>query len=242
MMPVQDLNPTRRFPVLTYALIAINVIVFIWQLSFSPEQLEQVFRSFAIVPANATQLGWFAPETLVDILRSMFFHGGWDHILGNMLYLYLFGDNLEDRLGMIPFLILYFVSGYVAAYAQIAIDPTSTIPMVGASGAIAGVLGGYLIMFPGVKVRGIIPLGRVASMAEWPALYVLGMWFVLQLVNGFAALGAPAAYGGGVAFFAHIGGFVAGLVLTFVFMRLVPQPPAQERRQMLYQRAQRYNY
>jgi membrane associated rhomboid family serine protease len=239
MLPVQDINPTRRFPILTYALIALNAIIFVWELSFSQNQLQNIFLDLAVVPANATALGLFAPETLLDSIRSMFFHGGWEHILGNMLYLYLFGDNVEDRLGKIGFLALYFISGFVASYAQILIDPTSPIPMVGASGAIAGVLGSYLILFPGVKVRGIIPIGRISSMQEWPALYVLGMWFVLQLVNGFGSLGA-AEYGGGVAFFAHIGGFVAGLVLTFLITRLVPQPPAEQRRDALYQRAQRY--
>ena len=240
MLPIQDINPRRRFPILTYGLIAINVIVFIWELSFSQTQLQQMFLNLSAVPSLATSAGLFAPETLLDILRSMFFHGGWDHILGNMLYLFLFGDNVEDRLGKIGFLVLYFVCGYIAGYAQILIDPTSQVPLIGASGAIAGVLGSYLILFPGVKVRGIIPLGRVSTIAEWPALYVLGMWFVLQLVDGFASLGANTQYGGGVAFFAHIGGFVAGVILTWIIIQIVPQPPAEDRRQMLYQRSGRY--
>jgi membrane associated rhomboid family serine protease len=234
---MQDLNPRRRTPIFTYALIAINVMVFIWELSFSQQQLEQVFMQLSAVPANITGAP-FALETFLDILRSMFFHGGFEHIIGNMLYLWLFGDNVEDRFGGILFLILYFVSGFVAAIAQVLISPQSTVPLVGASGAIAGVLGSYLILFPGVKVRGIVPLGRVSQMAEWPAWMVLGLWFALQLVSGFASLGANAAYGG-VAFFAHIGGFIAGVVLTWLFMRLAPQPPAAERRELLYQRATR---
>jgi membrane associated rhomboid family serine protease len=234
---MQDLNPRRRTPILTYGLIVLNVIVFIWELSFSPGQLEQIFRELSAVPANISG-NPFSLETFLDITRSMFFHGGYEHIFGNMLYLWLFGDNVEDRLGGIFFLILYFVSGFVAAFAQVLISPESTVPLVGASGAIAGVLGGYLILFPGVKVRGIVPLGRISQMAEWPAWMVLGFWFVLQLINGFASLGAAADYGG-VAFFAHIGGFIAGVVLTWLFMGLVPQPPPQERRQLLYQRAQR---
>jgi len=239
MLPIADINPTRRFPILTWGLIAVNVLVFLWEISMPESQLEQVFRDLAAVPRNATALGWFAPETLLDIVRSMFFHGGWDHIIGNMLYLYLFGDNVEDRFGYIGFLVLYFISGFVASYAQIVIDPNSPIPMVGASGAIAGVLGAYLVLFPGVKVRGIIPIGRVGAMQEWPAWVVLGMWFVLQLVNGFGSLGA-AEYGGGVAFFAHIGGFVAGVVLAFILGAIVPQPPPEQRRQMLYERSRRY--
>ena len=171
----------------------------------------------------------------------MFLHGGYDHIFGNMLYLYLFGDNLEDRLGKILFLVVYFISGFVAIAAQVIIDPNSPIPLVGASGAIAGVLGGYLILFPTVKVRGIVALGRVGTMTELPAFIVLGFWFVLQVVNGVASLGA-AQYGGGVAFFAHIGGFVAGLILTVIFMNIVKQPPQDARNQMLYERANRYRF
>jgi membrane associated rhomboid family serine protease len=237
MFPISDANPTRRFPILTYALIAINVVVFLWELTLSPEQLEQTFRNLSVVPANVSS-NLFSLETIFDTVRSMFFHGGWDHILGNMLYLYLFGDNVEDRLGKIGFLILYFLSGFAAAFAQILIDPTSQIPLIGASGAIAGVLGGYLLLYPSVKVRGIVPIGRISTLAEWPAYLVLGMWFVLQLVNGFASLGAAADYGGGVAFFAHIGGFVVGLIITFIITRLVPQPPVEQRVNMLYRRAQ----
>ncbi len=238
MLPLQDLNPRRRTPIFTYALIAINVIVFIWELSFSPDQLERMFMSLAAVPANISHAP-FSLETFVAIIRSMFFHGGFDHILGNMLYLWLFGDNVEDRLGGIAYLVLYFVSGFAAAFAQVLISPESTVPMIGASGAIAGVLGSYFILFPGVKVRGIIPLGWFSQLAEFPAWVVLGFWFVLQLINGFASLGAAADYGGGVAFFAHIGGFVTGIVLTWLFTMLVPQPAPEERRQMLYQRAAR---
>lgn len=242
MFPVRDLNPTRRLPILTYILIGINVLVFLWEQTLTPEQLQNAFMEMAVVPANLSA-NPLSLEALLDSVRSMFFHGGWAHLLGNMLYLYLFGDNLEDRLGYILYLVMYFISGFAAVAAQVIIDPNSTIPLVGASGAIAGVLGGYLIMFPGVRVQGIIPLGGFSRMAEWPAWIVLGMWFVLQLFNGVASLGVPTeATTGGVAFFAHIGGFVAGLVLTFLFTRMVPQPPAPQRREMLYERAQRYRF
>lgn len=240
MLPVQDLNPTRRFPILTFILIGINAVVFFWQMTLSEVQLEAAFRDLAIVPANLSAAP-FSAESIMDVIRAMFMHGGYDHILGNMLYLYLFGDNIEDRLGKILFLVVYFVSGFAAAFAQVIIDPNSTIPMIGASGAIAGVLGAYLVMFPSVRVKAIIPIGRVGAMQELPAIVVLGMWFVLQLVNGFASLGAEYA-GGGVAFFAHIGGFVAGAIMAIVFMRMVPQPPVEQRQNMLYERAQRYRY
>lgn len=238
MLPLQDMNPTRRTPILTYGLIVLNVLVFIWEMTLSEQELQRAFETLAVVPAQSG----FNMETLLDMLRSMFFHGGIDHIAGNMLYLWLFGDNIEDRLGEILYLVLYFVSGFVASIAQILISPDSPVPMVGASGAIAGVLGAYLVMFPGVKVRGIIPLGRVGTIREMPAIVVLGLWFVLQLVNGFGSLGAQSQYGGGVAFFAHIGGFIAGAVMAWIFMRLVPQPPAEQRREMLYERAKRYTF
>jgi membrane associated rhomboid family serine protease len=234
MMPLQDLNPTRRMPVATYILIGINVLVFLWEMTLSPEQLQAAFVDLSVVPANVTA-NPFSIESVVAILRSMFLHGGYSHIFGNMLYLWLFGDNVEDRLGIVFYLILYFISGFAAAIAQIVIDPNSPIPLVGASGAIAGVLGSYLVLYPGVKVRGIVPIGRVSAMQEWPAFMVLGLWFVLQLFNGVTSLGAPTA-DGGVAFFAHIGGFVAGVAMTLVFMTLVPQPPAEQRNQMLYRR------
>jgi membrane associated rhomboid family serine protease len=238
MLPMQDINPTRRTPILTYGLIALNVLVFLWEMSLGERGLEQAFQTLSVVPANVTA-NPFSLETLMDMLRSMFFHGGFEHIAGNMLYLWLFGDNVEDRLGEIMYLILYFLSGIIAALTQVLINPTSNIPLVGASGAIAGVLGAYLVMFPGVKVRGIVGLGRVGGIREMPAFVVLGFWFVLQLINGFASLGASADYGGGVAFFAHIGGFVFGAVLTWIIMRFVPQPPAEERREILYQRVDR---
>jgi membrane associated rhomboid family serine protease len=238
MLPLRDLNPTRRFPVLTYGLIAINVVVFLIQLTMPEQQLQQTFINDAVVPANASAAP-FALETILDVIRSMFFHGGWEHIIGNMLYLYLFGDNIEDRLGALLYLFVYFGGGFVAAFAQVIIDPTSQIPLIGASGAIAAILGSYLVMFPGVRVQGIVPIGRISAMQEMPAWIVLGLWFVLQLVSGFGSLGTDAQYGGGVAFFAHIGGFIFGVVITFILNRIVPQPPAEERNQMLYDRTAR---
>lgn len=239
MLPLRDMNPTRRFPVLTYTLIAINLLVFFWELTLPPATLEAALMNLSVVPANVSRSP-FSLETTLDILRSMFFHAGWAHLLGNMLYLYLFGDNVEDRLGRILYLLLYFGSGVAAALAQIAIDPTSPIVLVGASGAIAGVLGSYLAFFPGVRVRGIVPLFYIGMWSEWPAWLVIGLWFVVQLLSGFASLGVES--GGGVAFFAHIGGFVLGIVLTWFLMLFVPQPPPDYRREVLYERTRRYPY
>ncbi len=241
MIPLRDLNPTRRTPFLTYTLIVVNVVVFLWEQSFSSEQqLVAVLQQISVVPVLAAPAP-FAAATLVDVLRGMFLHGGWAHLLGNMLYLYLFGDNVEDRFGHLLFLVLYLGSGYVAAMAQVAMDPTSEIPLIGASGAIAGVLGSYLVFFPAVRVRGIIPLGFFGWFAEWPAWIVLLLWFGLQLFNGFASLGMPSGQGG-VAFFAHIGGFVFGALMTLLLMAVLPQPPAETRYQVLYDRANRYRF
>jgi membrane associated rhomboid family serine protease len=243
MLPLQDINPRRRFPILMFVLVAINILVFLWEMSMGEQQLAAAFQDLSVVPRNLTA-NPFSLESLMDCIRSMFFHGGIEHIAGNMLYLYLFGDNVEDRLGSLLFIVLYFISGFVAIIAQVITAPQSDIPLIGASGAIAGVLGAYLVMFPGVKVRGIIPIGRVSSMQEWPAYAVLGLWFVTQLFNGVAALvpADDAQYGGGVAFFAHVGGFIAGALIAFLYTRAVPQPPADERREALYQRAQRYPF
>lgn len=238
MIPLNDLNPVRRTPLLTWGLIALNVVVFLWESSFAEGQLMAVFMRISVVPAQVVAAP-FALETQLDILRSMFLHGGWAHLLGNMLYLYLFGDNLEDRFGRPLFLLLYVVSGYAAVIAQVLIDSSSTIPLVGASGAIAGVLGSYLVLFPNVRVRGIILLGLFSRFADLPAWIVLALWFVLQLFSGLASLGPQMS--GGVAFFAHIGGFICGALLTLPLMAM-PQPPARERYAMLYDRTRRYRY
>lgn len=240
MIPLRDLNPTRRTPVVTYLLIALNVLVFLWELSFSPMQRLAVFMEWSVVPLNITR-NPVSVEAVLDILRSMFFHGDWLHLGGNMLYLYLFGDNVEDRFGGILYLLLYFACGFAAVVAQVWMDPFSSVPLVGASGAIAGILGSYLVLFPGVRVRGIIPLGFFAWFAEWPAFIVLAMWFVFQLLSSLMSLGIPTGEeAGGVAFFAHMGGFVFGAVITLLFMTALPQPPPEQRQQMLYERVERY--
>lgn len=240
MLPLYDLNPTRRVPYVTYILIGINALVFLGQLTLSQRDLTQVFLTQAIVPASVSSQP-FSVDTFLDFVRSMFFHGGWAHILGNMLYLWIFGDNVEDRLGKILYVIFYFACGFAAGIAQVLIDPRSPIPLVGASGAIAGVLGAYLVLFPGVRVRGLILLGYFSQLTEIPALYVLGFWFVMQLFSGVTSLGVD-TQSGGVAFFAHIGGFVFGAALAWIFVRLTPQPPSEDRREWVHQRNQRRLY
>jgi rhomboid family protein len=237
MLPISDLNPTRRTPFVNYLLILLNVVVFLSQLGLSERQLEQLYLTQAVVPVQVMR-HLLSQETFLDIVRSMFFHGGWAHLLGNMLYLWIFGDNVEDRMGAIFYLIFYFVCGFVAAFVQVFITPDSGVPLVGASGAIAGVLGSYLILYPNVRVRGIIFLGVFARIAEIPAIYVLGFWFIVQLFDSVASLGVN-TMSGGVAVFAHVGGFVAGVVLTLIFTLLTPQPPADQRSNLLYQRYNR---
>lgn len=236
MIPLRDINPTRRTPFVTYLLIFINIGVFFWELTFSPVQRLDLFMERAVVPLYITQ-NPVSLEALLDALSSMFFHGDWLHLGGNMLYLYLFGDNVEDRFGGPLYLLLYFAGGFAAVAAQVWIEPLSRVPLVGASGAIAAVLGSYLVLFPGVRVRGIIPLGFFAWFAEWPAIIVLALWFMLQLLSSLMSLGVPTGEeAGGVAFFAHMGGFVFGIVLTALFTSVLPQPPAEDRRRMLYDR------
>lgn len=241
MLPLSDINPTRRFPLFTYVLIGINVAVFFWELGLSEGQLQAAFTSLSVVPAQLMQ-NPFSLESVLDVIRSMFFHAGIAHIAGNMLYLWLFGDNVEDRFGKIFYVGLYLFSGFAAVLAQVLIGPNSQIPLVGASGAIAGVLGAYLVLFPGVRVRGIVFLGYFMRGVEWPAWIVLGLWFVLQAFSGVASLGVPSTEGGGVAFFAHVGGFVAGAILAGLLALIVPQPPRADRYAALYERAQRHRF
>jgi membrane associated rhomboid family serine protease len=211
-------------PVVTLALVAACVAAFFVELSVTGSggdaALESFFGRWGAVPADisaALDRGDYLGSASIGVLTSMFLHGGWLHLLGNMLFLWIFGNNVEDRLGPIPFLLFYLVGGIAAALAQVVIDPTSTVPLVGASGAIAAALGAYIVLFPGARILSLVFLGFFYQLLEVPALVVLGYWFVLQLVSGFGALGAQTAQGG-VAFFAHIGGFVLGVVVG-VFLR-----------------------
>jgi membrane associated rhomboid family serine protease len=213
VIPLRDENPTRSFPWLTIVLIAANVAVFVYELTLGPSELQAFWTRWAIVPSRflADPL---APAELATIVTSMFLHAGWLHVLGNMLYLWIFGNNVEDRFGPIGFALFYLVCGIAAAAAQIAASPSSVLPNLGASGAVAGVLGAYLLLFPGAAVITIIPIFFFIEVARVPAYLVIGFWFVLQLGNGLASLGSGMAGMTGVAWFAHIGGFIAGLALA----------------------------
>ena len=212
MIPIRDQIPTRRVPVVNYLLIAINIVVFILQWLSGPNQ-DSIVYQFALIPAQLTAN--LSLANIGDIFTSMFMHAGLAHIGGNMLYLWIFGDNVEDSMGSGKYLLFYLVGGVVAALTQIFTNPGSQIPTVGASGAIAAVLGAYLVFYPQSKVLTIISLGYFMRLTAVPAIIVLGFWFILQFFNGVLSLGGPDV--GGVAFWAHIGGFVAGVVLAKIF-------------------------
>jgi membrane associated rhomboid family serine protease len=220
MLPLRDLNPTRRTPYVTWGLIALCFLVFLYELSIQSNRgdqgLEAFLTRFGAVPSRITaalQHGEIFSSATLGLVTSQFLHGGWLHILGNMLYLWIFGNNIEDVLGPLPYLLFYLVAGIVAGLTQVLIDPGSSVPLVGASGAIAGVLGAYVVLFPRARVQSLVFLGYFASLVNVPAVIVLGLWFLLQLVTGVASLGAPTADSGGVATFAHVGGFVLGLLV-----------------------------
>jgi len=230
VIPLYDDLPTRRFPWMTVALIAANVLVFVYELLLSGGagvRLDLFFFRAGFVPYELTHLTDVPPVDLVPppftVFTSMFVHAGWLHIIGNMLFLWIFGNNVEDAMGKARFLAFYLLCGVAAAAAQTAIRPDSTVPNIGASGAIAGVLGAYILLYPRARVLTLVPVFIFfLPIIMLPAWVVIAAWFVLQLFEGLLSLGAAA--GGGVAFFAHVGGFVAGLLLVSLFARRGPRP------------------
>ena len=206
MFPIRDHNPSGRRPYVTIALILMNVLVFLAYFPGASEwSLQGFFMTWGLVPGRL--MAGSGAETL---LTHMFLHGGWMHLAGNMLFLWIFGDNLEDEMGHLGFLLFYLVSGLAAAGLQIAPDPASAVPMVGASGAIAGVMGGYLLLFPRARVDVLVIIVVFIRIFAWPAWVILGIWLAIQVFSGFAT----PLDGGGVAYWAHVGGFVAGVVLA----------------------------
>jgi len=217
LLPLKDDIPSNRFPFMTYAIIAVNVIVFMFEATMGKEQLQAFFELVAVIPAEYTAFLRGEPVPLLKLLvapfASMFLHGGWMHLIGNMWFLYLFGDNVEDSMGHFRFLVFYLLSGIAATVAHIAVHPLSPIPIVGASGAISGVVGAYLVMFPTARVLTLVPIFFfIADVVVLPALVFIGLWFLFQFWSGLLSLAVP--HMGGVAWWAHIGGFIAGLVLA----------------------------
>jgi membrane associated rhomboid family serine protease len=222
MIPLKDEIKTRRVPVVNYALMLINVAVFVYQF-INSAQMEAIVSQYALIPANLTTA--LTVDNLRPVLTSMFMHAGWVHLLGNMLYLWIFGDNVEDRLGHLGYLNFYLAGGFVAAIVHVLFNQQSVIPTVGASGAVAAVLGAYLVFYPKARVYTFIPIGFWARLRMLPAAVVLGLWFLLQLFSGFATLDVGSDVGG-TAFWAHIGGFVFGVIVGFLFKPKEKRKPA----------------
>lgn len=243
VIPLRDANPTRRTPYVTLAIIALNIIAFfLWQpltnaqdptnvsvagtrltrgelFTFCHGAIPEEVSDLEPIPDLARVCG--GKSVLESIFTSMFMHGGLLHIAGNMLYLWVFGNNVEDRMGRIPFILFYLVAGVVAVYSQVLPDPHSAVPLIGASGAIAGTLGAYLVMFPHARVLTLVPIFFFLQVAELSAVIVLGFWFVLQALQGVGSLGGQV---GGVAWWAHIGGFAFGALVALLFYRRRREP------------------
>ena len=212
MIPLKDDNPTSRKPTVTYFLIIFCVLVFFIEISSQSYKSGELFYSYGLIPSvlmghDQLPLDLYVLPAYLTIFSSMFMHGGFMHLIGNMLYMWIFADNIEDNLGHAKFLFFYFLAGIGAAMTQVLMDTHSQIPMVGASGAIGGVLGAYLINHPNARVLVLIPFGFFSQLIKIRALYVLGFWFILQFISS----------GGGVAYAAHIGGFVSGMILILFF-------------------------
>jgi membrane associated rhomboid family serine protease len=205
MFPISDVIPSRTVPVVTIGLIALNALAFLYELQLDDYQLQVLVQYYGVVPVA---FSWS------DVLSSMFLHGGWLHFLGNMLYLWIFGDNVEDRLGHGPYLLFYVLCGALAAVAQVFVHPNSPVPMVGASGAIAGVMGAYFVLYPHSRVLAVVFIVLFLDVIEIPAIFFLGVWFLMQLFSGVGSVVDAAE--GGVAFMAHVGGFVAGVIGGFI--------------------------
>ena len=210
MIPLRDVIPSRSTPYITVTLIVMNAAAWAYELTMPGDVLPVFLQLYGVVPAD------FSTPTLVS---SMFLHGGWSHFIGNMWYLWIFGDNVEDRMGHARFVVFYLLCGIVAALGHVAMDPSSTLPTIGASGAIAGVMGAYFVLYPHSRVLTLIPLIIYFEIVELPAVLLLGFWFVMQLFNAGAIAVTASTAGGGIAFVAHVAGFVAGLLGVFVFRK-----------------------
>jgi len=221
MIPIRDTIPSKNFPFVTLLIIASNAAVFLWELSLPDVHLEKFISTWAMIPSR-----FFHPDfsswisipktTLIPVFSSMFLHGGWLHFIGNMWTLHIFGDNVEDRLGHFRFLLFYIVSGVAAQFLHLILHAVSPIPTIGASGAIAGIMGAYFVLFPMAQVVVLVPIFIYPLFFEVPAVFYLFIWFATQLYSGVFSLGVSGL--GGVAFWAHIGGFIAGIVLLLVFL------------------------
>lgn len=214
MIPLRDENPSKRFPFVTIILIVANFILFFYEISLG-KGLEPFIQTYGVIPAKWMERN---PVIYPTLFTSLFLHGGFLHVLGNMLYLWIFGDNVEDSMGHIRFVFFYFLCGLLSTFTHIITAPSSSIPTIGASGAISGVLGGYLLLFPRARVLTLVPVFYLIRIIRLPAYFLLTFWIVFQLFQGITSLPGSEA-SGGVAWFAHIGGFFSGLLLVKIFQK-----------------------
>lgn len=224
MIPLRDCIRSRTFPFVNVALIIITAVIWIWQATLNNRELAQVALVYGVVPAKVYQNLMVSHDyaaALLPLTASVFLHGGWVHVLGNLLYLWVFGDNVEDRLGHFRYLLFYLAAGIVGGLAQTFSSPTSLVPVVGASGAIAGVLGAYVVSFPRARVETLLILIVFITVVRIPALYFIVFWFLLQLFNGVASLGGGI---GQVAYWAHIGGFISGMLMIMLLANRPANP------------------
>jgi membrane associated rhomboid family serine protease len=238
MFPVRDNVPSRKLPVVMWGLMASNILIFLSQVGMRDDQLERIVYLFGVVPARYTDPRWaswvgFPPRDYLPFLTSMFLHGGWLHILANMWTLWIFGDNVEDRMGPVRFFIFYLLCGIAASIVHLATNASSTVPAIGASGAIAGVLAAYVAMYPFGRILCIIPIFFYPLFVEVPAVFFIFVWFLSQFLSGTLSLLAPTE-GGGIAWWAHVGGFLVGLFIYRLFvvrgpLEPPPLPPDVER-------------
>ncbi len=225
LFPIRDENPSRERPIVNYILIGINILVFLYEISLGSDMRSVFFHRFGIVPYEYTHgKDIFIPSAMpINLITAMFIHGGFWHIFGNMWFLYIFGDNVEDAMGHVRYLIFYLLSGIIASATHIIFNPGSKVPMIGASGAISGVLGAYFVLYPSARIVSVVFLGFFITSVILPAYLYLGIWIIMQAIFAFSSIGVKAA--SGVAWFAHVGGFVGGILLLPLFARRRRTPP-----------------
>jgi len=229
MFPVGDDDVRGQgWPWLTWTLVAINALVFLYELTLSPSELEQFIATFGVVPQQIMD-----GENLVSLFMSMFLHGGWAHIFSNMISLAIFGDNVEATLGKVGYLFFYLAGGLAASAAHVGFNLDAQVPSLGASGAVAAIMGAYVVMFPHSRVRVLLIFGFFARFTRVTALLFVGIWFITQLFNGVASLGVETAQSGGVAYWAHIGGFVLGELIGFLLRNRAPELERREQQRRL---------
>ncbi len=231
MIPIRDRNPSGTFPYVTIGIIIINVLIFLYELSLG-SGLGEFIMKFGVVPLKVSYYSQASDLTFINtffpFISSMFLHGGFIHLIGNMWFLWIFGDNIEDKLGHFKFIAFYFLCGIIASSVHVFFNSQSNVPCVGGSGAIAGVLGAYMVTFPRARVVTIVPLFVFIQVMELPAIVVLGFWFVIQFFNGAASITASAS-GAGVAWWAHIGGFAAGVIILYIIRIFSVRKPGRRR-------------